>query len=394
MLRLFRRNAALRYLMSAHRYSQEAYFDRVVVKEKERLKERMNGFVEYVTIDQLDSIAKRAIVLKQAALRHGNLEKGVLLLSFTHTFPFYHSNVDCENLLRYFYIVLEPSWAGYCDPSILFWMNYPKHRVFVQTTEERDCRFLNSLKSNLIPVPFGASDWVDFRLFRPIDGVNKEYDAVYVTNYSLVKRNHVLFKAISEIRNCVDSNYRVALVFGKNGNAQAEIDYLIDYYGIRRNIAIYDGVTQEKVNEVLNMAKVNLLLSLKEGSNRSIFEGFFANVPGIILKDNIGVKKEYINDETGMIIAEKELTRALIYFRKNAGKYNPRKWALENISPIITAKKLSNCIQKIAEENQEPWFQEVVPKVNTPELTYFSPADHDALPSSRSTIALFLKQRH
>jgi glycosyltransferase involved in cell wall biosynthesis len=267
-------------------------------------------------------------------------------------------------------------------------MKYPYDPIIVQTTEERDFRFLLSLKSNLVPVSFGASDWVDFRIFRPIEGLEKEYDAVYVTNYSPVKRHHLLFKAVKKIG---DPDYRVALIFGKWGNAKQEVSHLIDYFGIKKNIITYDGLPQVQVNEVLNKSKVNVLLSLKEGSNRSIFEGLFANVPGIVLKKNIGVNKQYINNETGHLIDEEGLKDTLLHFRENWGKYHPREWAMRNISPTVTATKLSEVLENIARSNNSLWSQGVVPKVNSPEVKYFYKVDEEKMPNSKKVISLFLK---
>lgn len=70
---------------------------------------------------------------------------------------------------------------------------------------------------------------------------------------------------------------------------------------------------------------MNILLSLKEGSNRAIFEGFFANTPAIVLKSNIGVNKSYINEQTGRLIREDELPEALVEFRSSFSRYSPRK---------------------------------------------------------------------
>ena len=87
----------------------------------------------------------------------------------------------------------------------------------------------------LPPVSFGASDWVDPRIFRPLPGMKKKYDAIYVTNYSPLKRHHSLFKAVSEI---CDADYKVALVFGRHGDAKSEIDHLIEAFKVRKNVII------------------------------------------------------------------------------------------------------------------------------------------------------------
>ena len=71
----------------------------------------------------------------------------------------------------------------------------------------------------------------------------------------------------------------------------------------------------------LNQSRVNLLLSRQEGSNRSLFEGFFAGVPGLALRNNIGIPKGHFNSETGRLIGEGELAGALLDFREHWGGF-------------------------------------------------------------------------
>jgi len=378
----------LAHLFAAHRYWPTNFISKFVCKEMPLVAGRIDGFVDIVKIDQLKPIARRTIVLKNPDIQKAHIEKGVLLITFTETFPFFFNYIDCHQLLKYFYVVLEPSWAGYCDPNILFWMKHKPHPVIVQATEIKDFHFLQALKSNLIPVTFGASDWVDMRIFQPLPGIKKEYDAIYVTNYNPIKRQHLLFRALNEMR---DPNYKVVLAFGRDGYAKSEINHLIEYYNVSNNLIIYEALPQPQLNEILNMSKVNLLLSFKEGSNRSIFEAFFANVPGIVLRNNIGVNKDYINEMTGRLIEEKEVLQALLYFKTNWAQYNPRAWALDNISPLVTTRKLSRCLQKIAEDKGELWTRELVPKVNAPEVKYFYPEDERSMLDSQTVVSLFLR---
>lgn len=378
----------LAHLFAAHRYYPTPFTSKFVCKEMQLVTGRIDSLVNIVPIDQLKTVALRTIILKNPDIQRGHIEKGVLLITFTETFPFFNKYVDCDQLLKYFYVVLEPSWAGYCDPNILFWTRFKSHLITVQATEKEDFRFLQALKSNLVPVPFGASDWVDFRIFQPLPGIKKEYDAIYVTNYNPIKRHHLLFKALKEMR---DPNYRVVLVFGRNGEAKSEINHLIDHFNVRNNLIIYEALPQQQLNEILNMSKINLLLSRKEGSNRSIFEAFFANVPGIVLKNNIGVNKDYINEMTGRLIEEKELMQVLLNSKTDWVQYNPRQWALDNISPLITTKKLSRSLQKIAEAEGDLWTRDTVPKVNAPEVNYFHSEDERSMLDSLTVLSLFLK---
>jgi glycosyltransferase involved in cell wall biosynthesis len=327
--------------------------------------------------DGLEIVCPRSIILKNPRLQGRTIEKGVLLVTFSESFPLFRRELDLPLLLKYFSIILEPSGAGYGTPEILFWLDYPEHPVVVQATENADFRFLTRLRSNLIPVSFGASDWVDHRRFRPLPDAAKVYDSVYVANYKGYKRCHSYFRALARVKR---GGLRAALVCDSWGGSREEVLTIARHYGITEILDLYENLSQPELNVVLNHSKVNLLLSLKEGSNRSIFEGFAADVPGIVLRENIGVNKTYINARTGLLVDETDLPDALMHFRSNWQRYSPRAWALENISPEKTTSKLTECLKSLARERGEPWTKDPVPKINAPEVSYFNEADRHEFP--------------
>lgn len=309
----------------------------------------------------------RTLVLKAPVIYCGSVqEKGVLLVA-GHMGELYRL-VDVSQLLKDYYLVFEPGWSGYATEDILFYCRFHDHPIIVQAPEETDFVFLKNLHTNLLPVRFGASDWVDHRIFRPLAGTPKEYDAVMVAVWGRYKRHHVLFKAIRALRHM---GIRVALVGVPWQGSREEIEGLIDLYGIRSNVAVYENLEPEGVNQVLNRSKVNMILTLREGANRSIFEGFFANVPGIVLRNNIGINKSYVNTFTGKLIDERELSETILWFRNNWRTFSPREWAMKNISPEVTTAKLNRALRQIAESKGEKWTRDIVSKCNSPEPKYY-----------------------
>lgn len=379
----------VRFLMDAHRY-------RPSTRRAARLRDRAIHLPDAATASMpgepidtdLERIKRRVMVLKAPMVRNGTIEKGVVVIKFTETIAFFVQHVDCESLLRFFHVVLEPSWSGYARPTILAWLRLQPQPVIVEASERTDYALLEALRGNLVPVSFGSSDWVDFRVFCPLSQAEKTFDAVYVGNYSPVKRHHVLLKAVRRLRH---EGVRVALVCGSWGKGREAVKALIRHYGVNEQVTLFERLSQAGVNQVLNASRVNTLLSVKEGSNRSVFEGLFANVPAIVLRSNIGVNKDYINDATGVLIEEDELAEAIVHFRQEGRRYRPREWAMEHISPIETARKLSRRLKEISEQVGEPWTADVVPKVNAPELKYFS-ADHQRqMPAAADVLGTFLR---
>ena len=146
-----------------------------------------------------------------------------------------------------------------------------------------------------------------------------------------------------------------------------EVEALIDFYGIRQNTTYLEDLKPHEVNAILNRAKVNVVLSLQEGGNRCLFEGFFAGVPGLALKYNVGIRKDHFNRQTGKLISERDLARELLYFRDHWHTFSPRVWAGRNITPEISTAKLNAVVRKLAlkGENRGPpiWFQNVTARI-------------------------------
>ena len=341
--------------------------------------------VEYSDIDEaLEWIKKRTLILKAPVLMNGRVcEKGVILVTFTTTFPYYLNHVDCSALTKLYTIVLEPSTAGYCLPEILSWGAF-EGVVIVESSEKRDYDFIADLGNNLFPVEFGASDWVDYRIFKPL-GLEKVYDSIYVANYNDWKRVHVYLKAIAGILK-KGIEYHPLLVCGRWGEDKDNLYRLIKYYNLENSLTIFEEVSQTELNTLLNKSKVNILLSLKEGSNRSIFEGFFSGTPGIVLKKNIGVNKSYINGRTGVLIDDANLIDELIRFKCTWSDYDTVNWAHENISPDVTTAKLNNILKGIAVADGEQWTVDVAVKVNSPEAHLMFPSKHVSLDFDSSFI--------
>jgi hypothetical protein len=287
-------------------------------------------------------------------------EKGVVLFKFNDTFSVLRKLYDIEKILKDYFLVLEPSHSGYCFPAILQYLAYKDTPIVVQTSEQKDFALLKRLNSNLIPVEFGASDWVDDRMFRPLE-LKKEFDCVMVAMWNDVKRHHVLLKALRSIN---DPSLRAALLGDTWNLTKADMEAMADFYGVRRNITFLHGLNQPEVNELLNRTKVNVMLSLREGSNKTIFEGLFAGVPCIVLKNNLGVNKNYINEHTGRLIDEKELADVLVWFCTEYKRFRPRSWAEENISCAVTTGKLDKALKGISQRLGEPWTRPLSVKVN------------------------------
>ena len=363
---LGRKKQCAKYLMTANRFAYSPISTALFKKYK--LLSKYSLLPHVSTGVTIDDAAGRSIVIRWPRYNDKKIEsKGILIIKFTYIFSYYLRHINIESLTEHFNIVLEPSWSGYFDSDILYWAITTKQPVFVEATELLDRITINSLNSNLIPLSFGSSDWVDYKSFHTKD-IDKQYDSLYVANTSQVKRIIRYMKSIKNICANTDPDYKGCLVCATWGENEETIRSLPGYFGIENNIKLHFSLNKEALNDVINLSKVNILLSYKEGSNRSLFESMFTNIPVLCIAENIGVNKSYINEHTGLLIFDHLLEDGLLHMKENWKRYRPREWALKNISPEKTTKKLLSVIKTWDSASAE--VNATYVKTNNPEMSY------------------------
>jgi len=310
----------------------------------------------------LEEASKRSIILSLPCIAEGSIKKGVLLISFTTTLPFYLEHRQFATLDKFFVFVLEPSWAGYADPLILAFLLKATHCV-VQASEESDRVLINTLFPDVRAITIGASDWVNPAVFRPMD-TEKKYDSIYVANLNPIKRVFRFLEAIDRIRKDFP-DYKACLICAGWGGTSSAISEYISKRKLQNNIEFIPGLPRNELVKAVDASKTNILLSFKEGSNRSLFESMFANVPVICIHENVGVNKSYINEYTGLLVSDSALEIALVGMHGGWSQFEPRSWALSNIAPEPTTRKYGSFC------NLQLWV-----KSNDPEVIYLdSPID-------------------
>lgn len=319
-------------------------------------------------------IFRDLIILKEPA----GEEKGVLMIKYTPTFDAVVALFDLDAIQRDYYVVLEPSWAGYCDPSILMFLSR-EHSVFVESPEPLDHQYIQSLHSNLVPSTLGSADWVDADLFGPGLDENKEFDVVMVANWGRHKKHQELFRALSTIRN---RRLRVLLIgFEWGGRTKAMIKAEAQHFSLSHvELVIEENLSAYQVSERLRRSKMFVLLSKKEGPNKAMMEAMFCDVPAIVYDKFIGGAQTKIISETGLLSSYEHLGSAIEYVLVHGEQFAPRQWALEHTGSKRATKHLEASIRSLAEENQAPWTKGLFEKVNNPNLAY---KDQSLGPSSK-----------
>jgi glycosyltransferase involved in cell wall biosynthesis len=318
-------------------------------------------------------IFRDLIVLKRSSPE----EKGVILLKYARTFDAVIALFDLQKLLSRYTFVLEPCWAGYCDPSILMYIQ-PGHPVFVQCFTEEDFAFVESIGAPLVPLRLGPADWVDTDLFSRAPLGTKVYDLVMVANWEAHKRHAELFRALSRIKGRA---LRVLLVGFPLGKRTIQ--------DVRREASVIDNplidiefrekLPPHELADAVGQCKVFVFLSKKEGDNKALVEAMFLNVPAIVYENTIGGARSRINSSTGILSSDEDLADRILYMIDHYNEFSPRAWALQHTGSTISTRRLNEAIRGRLNELGQRFTEGIEEKTNSPNLAYKVPACRERL---------------
>ncbi len=308
-----------------------------------------------------DSMFRDIMVLKAPA----NGEKGVIVLEYTVRFDLFVALFDYERIIKDYYIVLEPCWAGYCDPSILMFIG-TQTDIIVQAPETRDFEFLEQLNCNLKPIVLGSSDWIDSDLFSaPPPGSPRPYDLVMVANWAKHKNHRKLFAALERVRHRPISLLLIGIDWG--GRTGDDIRREFGEFELSHvTLEMKTSIPAREVARHLGESKVFLLLSEKEGSNRAIVEALFADTPVIFYEHFVGGAKGKVTPATGLLSSFEDLGAAIDRALDMREQFTPRAWAMANTGSANARAKLDAMLAGLAASRKEPWTTGIVEKVNNP----------------------------
>lgn len=380
----------LEILMASHRASYSSFSEKLIKKNLQRITNLVSPSgqaSEKIKKEILD----RSIILKKPLEKNGKvIEKGIILITFSETFALYLRYVDCENVMSDYHLVLEPSWTGHAIAQILGWCKF-KEKVYIQCADKPDFDFINSLQSNLVPIRIGSGEFVDYRIFQPMDS-EKKYELISIANGQAYKRVYAYLKLVKSLKD-KNPNVRAALVCANRGALIGKIPKLIDLLGLQSSIDYFIDLTQKELSKVIEQSKINILMSYREGASRVLFEAIFSGTPSVIVDRNIGIRKECFTKDSGLVAREKFLVQDIECLLSRVSSLRPREWALKNISPEVSLEKIVNLI--LSTEYKMPSFQnQIYYKVNSPEAIYMHSYTDISKPISDGLVSEYINSHH
>ncbi|MDP5029606.1 MAG: glycosyltransferase [Paraglaciecola sp.] len=322
-----------------------------------------------------------------------DIEKGALIINYSYYFPLFIRFFDVEKIAESFNIILEPSWAGFCEENILSYslINAP---IFLQVYEKRDKRFIERLDSNIIPVEVGPSWFINHNNFVPPTSGKRDIDILMVAAWAKFKRHNAFFKALIPLISD-KPDLKIVLVGYPVDMSKEQILQLANLHGIADNIEIYEWITPQEVSELQKRAKVNVLWSKFEGNNRAIIEGMFCDTPVIMRKGhNYGEHYSFINGQTGYFADEQNFKDIYQKISLNIDKMSPRNYVMDNRNCIIGTAIMSDAIKKYEVNNQRPWTSDLAVKVNDLHGMAYLVSQSEHYQASYSLIASLLKKNN
>ena len=352
-------------------------------EEAIRYQEEFKGYgwehevrLRYPRVD--DEITRQGDVLLLKPSISGK-EKGAILIQYTDAFKKFVSIFNLNEVAKYYRIVLEPSTWGYCDAAILFFLNMQTD-VIVQAQYAPDYEYIESLGVNLIPLRMGAGDWVDEDRFQSMPLDAKIYDLVMVASWQRIKRHELLFKAVSRCKGTVK---KIALIgYPSSGRTKDDVLREAERYGVVERIDIYEGISRSDVSKIIGESKIGVMLTLREGANKGIYECFFSGVPVVISDRNIGVNREHINQYTGLTASDADLAEKITFLLENIGRFAPREWALTMTGYKSSTRRLNDALKACAKKAGEEWTQNIYAKKNDTNARYVLDRDRTAADSA------------
>jgi len=315
-------------------------------------------------------------------------ERGVLLVCYNDSLRRFAALYDLRQLAERYVFVLEPSTWGYEDATFLSYSGLPTD-VVVESQYRPDYDYIRGIGGNMHPIALGAGDWVDPDAFRCGDSIEKKYDIVMVASWLALKRHALLFSAL---RSVGDRIGRVALIgYPFNGRTLEDIKAEAATHGVLDMLDIHEQIPFEKVSEILQQSKVSAMLSKREGASRALYESLFANTPVVVSRSNVGINRDHVNGQTGMLSADDELGSTLLWMVENAHLFTPRAWAIKNTGYRRSTERLNKTLKDLAAMRGEDWTVDIFSKRNRHNAVFVNPEERRLAREHLGELGSFLR---
>jgi len=318
-------------------------------------------------------LVQKAIILK----RPKDTEKGVLFVAFEDNWLrlFRYGNID--KLAAQYDLVLSPTWSPPYDlPFLIAYRLWPSTLITILSNLE-DAPVFHRLTPQVVTVPLLASSWVNPETFSVSQNNQKKFDVVILATFANYKRHFALFQAASRMR----SKPKVLVLGHKwGGRSRAVLEEEARLFGVLEQVTFAEALPDKEMIEMLQSAKVSVIMSLGEGSCVAVAESLFADVPVALIETaNVG-SRAFINDQTGCFLRPGRIAQDLEEFIERSSTYRPREWMLANrMSHRDSSCILNEALKRLAAQKGQPWTTDIATMHWRPNAAFDSETDQERM---------------
>ncbi|MEG3765743.1 glycosyltransferase [Alteromonas sp. 14N.309.X.WAT.G.H12] len=315
------------------------------------------------------TVVSKGIIIKPWV---SELEKGVIYVSFEKHLIRLLNTADFQALQKQFIIVFAPSWSPPHSPA-LFTMPrlLEEDGLFSTISNADDHAYMKRISPRIKSLHLYASSWVNTDKFVSRPAVEKDIDLLVIANYGTFKRHIALFKGLAELK----TPLKVTLI-GQDepGRTIEHIKQEAALYGVAHMIDFAGPQQYSQIVDYLARSKTSAIFSKREGSCVVVVESMAANVPVAVFKDAAIGSKEFINEQTGMLLDNDNVGAQLTQFVQRADTFTPRKWLIDNQNTYKgSVNYLNTELKSWHEKNHKPWTQDILTLERSPLATIGNP---------------------
>ena len=315
-------------------------------------------------------------------------EKGICYIAFEHRWArmLHHYRDKLEAFAQRYMMIVHPVWAtphgliNYYLPSI--WPGTDP--IFACVSDPHDLETLVRQSPRHVVIPRYCSHWVNPAVYPHVPFEQKDIDIVMLANFGKYKRHFALFKALRDMPRTVK-----VVCMGQYNDKRTREVLLAEAaaFGVADRFELRENAPDTEVFDCMARAKVNLILSKREGSCIALVEAMFANTPSGMLQDAEVGSRVFINEHTGRFLTDDNLGAQLMDFIANAGKYSPRKWMVDNKHDCHGSSSAMNAvIKQEMVKRGEMWTTDLCPLHWRPDPQLLRPEDHVAMQATYDDI--------
>ena len=237
--------------------------------------------------------------------------------------------------------------------AVLVFLHGP---VVPHPTPEVDLYTTSHTFASICPQPalyLTARDLIDENVFFPT-GIAKQYDVVFNGNWMPAKRHELLIDALALSK--LKGRELSCLWFGYHFDARWHNRDMM----LRREVA-FRGISVDfaetnfdpiEVNRRYNLSRCAINCSDFEAGPRTMGEATLADIPFIATSNTNGGCPQTLDSSAGIVCdgTAEGICQAIWDALDQRERFEPRKWALENLCVSVANRKLRAAILKLAEK--------------------------------------------